>query len=262
MIDYSFPLEELEYYLLIMVRVSAFVFSAPFFSMNNVPRNVKAVLSVFIAFLLYNTISPREYLEYETILDYTILVLKEAVAGLLVGLGAQFCMLILNFAGHMVDIEIGFSMAQTFDPATKQQVTVTSSYYTYAVMLMMLVTGMYQYLLQALADTFQLIPVGQEQFLLQDLYQGILKFMGDYMILGFRICLPVFCVTLLLNCFLGIMAKVSPQLNMFAIGMQLKVLVGLGVLILTASMLTGAANIIFEQMKVMMVTFVKAMGGG
>lgn len=262
MIDFSFPLEELEYYLLIMVRVSAFIFSAPFFSMNNVPRNVKVVLSVFIAFLLYHVISPREYLTYETILEYTILVLKEAVAGLLIGLGAQFCMLILNFAGHLVDVEIGFSMAQTFDPQTRQQVTVTSTYYTNAVMLMLLVTGMYQYLLQALADTFQLIPVGQVQFLMDDLYQGMLKFMGNYMILGFRICLPVFCVILLLNCFLGIMAKVSPQLNMFAIGMQMKVLVGLGVLVLTASMLTGAANIIFEQMKVMIVTFVKALGGG
>lgn len=262
MIDFSFPLEELEYYLLIMVRVSAFIFSAPFFSMNNVPRNVKVVLSVFIAFLLYHVISPREYLTYETILEYTILVLKEAVAGLMIGLGAQFCMLILNFAGHLVDVEIGFSMAQTFDPQTRQQVTVTSTYYTNAVMLMLLVTGMYQYLLQALADTFQLIPVGQVQFLMDDLYQGMLKFMGNYMILGFRICLPVFCVILLLNCFLGIMAKVSPQLNMFAIGMQMKVLVGLGVLVLTASMLTGAANIIFEQMKVMIVTFVKALGGG
>lgn len=262
MIDYSFSLKDFEYFLLIVVRVSAFIFSAPFFSMNNVPRNVKAVLSIFTAFLLFQVLSPREYPVYETILEYTILVLKEAITGLVIGLGAQFCMMILNFAGQIVDVEIGFSMAQTFDPATRQQVTLTSTYYTNAVMLLMIITGMYQYLLQAIADTFQLIPVGGAEPVLNDLYQGILKFMGNFMIIGFRICLPVFCVIMLLNAFLGIMAKVSPQLNMFAIGMQLKVLTGLGVLILTTSMLPGAANMIFTQMKVMIVTFVKALGGG
>lgn len=261
MIDFSFPLEELEYYLLILVRVSTFIYTAPFFSMNNVPRRIKVGLSIFVAFLLYEVITPHIYLEYSTILEYSAYVLKEAIVGLLLGLGTQFCMMIINFAGHLVDVEIGFGMAQTFDPATRMQVTVTSSYYQYAIMLMLLITGVYQYLIQALADTFQLIPVGQAEIILYDVYNGFLKFMSDYMIIGFRICLPVFCTILLLNGMLGVMAKVSPQMNMFAVGMQLKVLTGLGILVITASMLPGAANFIFEQMKIMLVTFIKAVGG-
>ncbi|MGN0346459.1 MAG: flagellar biosynthetic protein FliR [Lachnospiraceae bacterium] len=262
MIDYSFPIEELEYFLLILVRVSTFIFSAPFFSLNNVPRRVRAALSLFVAFLLYSSISPHVYPQYSTLLEYAILVLKEAIAGLLIGLSAQFCLLIVNFAGQLIDVEIGFSMAQTMDPATRQQTTLSSFYYQYAVMLMMLLSGTYQFLLQALAETFQLIPVGRVDFILYDMYEGFLAFLANYMIIGFRICLPVFCTTLLLNGILGVMAKVSPQMNMFAIGMQLKVFVGLGVLFLTTGMLPSVANVIFEQMKVTMVTFVKAMGGG
>ena len=65
----------------------------------------------------------------------------------------------------------------------------------------------------------------------------MISFMVNYIVIGFRICLPIFCVILLLNAVLGILAKVSPQMNMFAVGIQLKILVGLAVLFFSASML-------------------------
>ena len=71
--------------------------------------------------------------------------------------------------------------------------------------------------------------------------------------------LPVFACIMILNCILGIMAKVSPQINMFAVGMQLKVLVGLGVLLLTVTLLPSIANFIFTEMRKMMVLFVEGM---
>ena len=79
------------------------------------------------------------------------------------------------------------------------------------------------------------------------------------MIIGMRICLPVFCTVMLLNAILGVLAKVSPQMNMFAVGIQLKVLTGLTVLFLTVGMLPDAANLIFTQMKRMVVAFVEGM---
>ena len=69
----------------------------------------------------------------------------------------------------------------------------------------------------------------------------------------------VFCVMLITNVILGIMAKVAPQLNMFAVGMQIKLLLGLGVMFLTVGMLPYISDMIFTEMKTMMVTFVEAM---
>lgn len=260
MVDASFPLEELEFYLLILVRVSCFVFAAPFFSLNNVPRQVRVALSIFTAYLLYSVMPVHEMPEYSTLFQYAGLVLKEAVTGLLVGLGAQFCFMIIGFAGHLVDTEIGFAMASLMDPATRQQTTVTGMYFQYAFMLIFLLSGMYRYLLSALAETFILIPVGGAQFILRQLYESFITFMSDYIVIGFRICLPVFCTILIVNGLLGVMAKVSPQMNMFAVGLQIKVFAGLGVLFLTTSMLPTAADFIFVQMKRVIVMFVKAMG--
>ena len=261
MIDYSFPLEELEYFLLILIRVSCFIFVAPFFGSSEFPRITKAALSVFVAIALYGAIPVHEYPVYDSILQYSIIILKEAITGLLIGIGAQFCTLIVSFAGNIIDTEIGFSMASVMDPTTRQNLTLTSMMYNYTFMLLFIVTGMYRYLIGALHDSFALIPVGGAEFILYDLYNSFLKFMSDFIIIGFRIALPVFCSILLLNGILGIMAKVSPQMNMFSVGLQIKVLAGLGVLFLTAGLLPQAADFIFTQMKVMIVAFVKAMGG-
>jgi flagellar biosynthetic protein FliR len=76
---------------------------------------------------------------------------------------------------------------------------------------------------------------------------------------GFRICLPIFAVMIILNAVLGVLAKVSPQLNMFAVGIQMKVLTGLCILYVTTAMLPSVANFVYEQMKIMIVKFVGIM---
>ena len=118
---------------------------------------------------------------------------------------------------------------------------------------------MYQYLLRALVDSFNLIPVNGAVFRTGSLLESVVTFLGDYLAMGFRIILPIFCTMILLNCILGVLAKVSPQLNMFAVGMQLKVLVGIGILFLTVRMLPSAADYVFDGMKRMIVSFVEGM---
>lgn len=258
MIDFSFSMYDLEYFLLILTRVSSFVFVAPFFSLNNTPRHVRVALSVFTAALLYQTLTPAPALEYQTVAGYSAIVLKEAIVGLMLGLGTSMCSAIVNFAGHIADMETGLSMVTLMDPATRQNTSITGVYYQYVVMLMLIVSGMYRYLFGALADTFVLIPVNGAIFQMDSLLVSVVKFLSNYIIIGFRICLPIFCVILMLNAILGILAKVSPQMNMFAVGIQLKILVGLSVLLLSASMLPDAANFIFQQMK----KIIAAIAGG
>ncbi len=252
-------MNDLEYFLLILTRVSCFIFAAPFFSLNNTPRHVRVVLAVFTSLLLYQTLTPADAVEYSTVFGYSTIVLKEAVTGLLVGLGTSMCSAIVNFAGHIADMETGLSMVTLMDPATRESTSITGVFYQYVVMLMLIASGMYRYLFGALADTFVLVPVNGAIFQMDSLLVSVVKFLGDYIVIGFRICLPVFCVILLLNAILGVLAKVSPQMNMFAVGIQLKILVGLSVLLLSASMLPDAANFIFMQMKEIITAIVGGM---
>lgn len=259
MVELSFSLWELEYFLLILTRVTCFMFSAPFFGMNNTPAMTKIGLGCCISFLLYESIDIRQQVEYSTVLGYTVIVLKEAMTGILVGYSAQMCTSITTFAGQMVDMEIGLSMVNQLDPTTKQNSTISGIIYQYSIMLILLVSGMYQFFLTAIVDTFTIIPVGRAIFNAESLLLTMMKFVSSFIIIGFRICLPIFAAIILLNAILGILAKVAPQMNMFSVGIQIKILFGLFVFYLTIVMLPSVANFIFMEMKDMMNSFVGGM---
>ena len=258
MIDISFSYADLEYFLLILVRVSFFVYVAPFFAMTNTPHSVRIGFCVLLSYLLFVYVDHNEIV-YSSLLGYAIIVMKEAVTGLLIGWGAQMCMTVAAFAGSIADMEVGLSMVSLMDPLTRESATFSGVFYQYMFTLMLIITGMYQYLLQALIDTFTLIPVGGAVLQIDSLLSSMIRFMSDYIIIGFRICLPILCVILILNCTLGILAKVSPQMNMFAVGIQMKVLVGLSIMFLTVRMLPDAANFLFGEMKTMITAFVEGM---
>ena len=259
MINYSFQSVDLEYFLLIFTRISMFVYLAPFYGMKGVPNQVKIGLSFFVAVLLYGVIPDRAPLPYETVLGYATIVAKEALTGLFIGFSVSICNSIVTFAGRIIDMETGLSMASLVDPTTKEMGSFSGVFYQYMITLILILSGMHRYILKALVETFTLIPINGAIFHSEKLFSAMVMFMGDYISIGFRICLPVFGVMLLLNAILGIMAKVSPQMNMFAVGIQMKVLVGLCILFLTARMLPGISDFIFTEMKRMMVAFVEAM---
>lgn len=258
MINLSFSLKELEYYLLILMRVASFMYVAPFFSTNNTPKRVKVGLSVFVAFLLYR-LMPGVEVEYESVIGYAVIVLKESMTGLIIGYGAQICTTILSFAGHIADMETGLSMVTIYDPTTRENYTITGAYYQYGVTMILMITGLYQYMLMALAETFKLIPINGAIFSTEKIAASMAEFLLDYTSIGFRICLPVFGVMLLLNSILGILAKVSPQMNMFAVGMQMKVLTGLGILFVTVSLLPQISSLVFVEAKKMITLLTESM---
>lgn len=259
MVNYSFSVYDLEYFLLILTRVSCFVFVAPFFSMKNTPSNVRVAISFFTSLLLYQALTPAEAVVYSSVTGYGIIVLKEAFVGLLIGLAANICTSIVNFAGSIADMETGLSMVTLMDPTSTENTSITGVLYQYVLMFLMIASGMYRYLFGALADTFILIPVNGAIFHTDSLVNSMLGFLSDYVIIGFRIVLPIFCSILLLNAILGILAKVSPQMNMFAVGIQLKVLVGLSVLFLTVWIMPGIGDFVFDEMKEMILAFVEGM---
>lgn len=258
MVDLSFSLLTFEYFLMILVRVATFVAVAPFFSMSNTPARVKIGFSVFVAILLYEVL-PSTTLEYEGIFGLATIIIREGITGLLIGFAASICNSIILLAGNFIDMEVGLSMAMEYDPMTRTQVNISGQLYNYLVLMMLVVTDMHQYILRALVDTYQLIPINGQNFDYEHLLESMITFMANLFIIAFRINLPVFVVSMILNCVLGIMAKVAPQMNMFAIGMQLKIIVGFVVLFLTIGLLPSISNFIFEEMKRLMVSFIKGM---
>lgn len=258
MVEYTFSLENFELFLLILVRISCFIYIAPFFGMTNVPSRVKIGLAAFISILIFGFVD-QSHIEYNGVIGYAVIVLKEGITGLLIGFAANICNSIILFAGNIIDMDIGLAMATEFDPINHVQVTITGNLYNYFILLLLIVSDMHHYILRAFIDAFTVIPINGQVFDWNHLLGSMTKYMGDMFVIAFRIFLPVFACIMILNCILGIMAKVAPQMNMFAVGMQMKVLLGLLVLLITVVLLPSIANFIFREMKKLMVLIIEGL---
>ena len=256
-INISISQLNLEYFFLVLVRITSFVYIAPFYGQTNVPQRIKLGLSVFLSIIIFN-LTNGQVPEYDSVLEYAILVVKESVAGLLIGFSAYISNTIILFAGRIIDTDIGLSMAQVFDPATRSQVTISGSFYQYILMLIMIASDMHIFLLNAIVDSFSLIPVGGIGVRMT-MYSTFVGFLRDYFLIGFRIVLPVFTAILILNCAMGIMTKIATSIHMFSIGIQIKVLGGFAILFVTVGLLPSIANFIFEEMQEMVISIMKDM---
>ena len=240
MMDFEVALDQFEIFILILMRMASFVYTAPFFNTSGTPQKTKVGFSVFLSILVYSLQGSDVSVSYNGVIGYAALVLEEAAVGLLLGGVTSLCTQIILFSG--------ISMAQIYDPTTRMQVGIMGNFYYYLVMLLLIVSGLHRYLVAAIVETYNAIPVGGVKFS-STIYTDILKFVSEYFVIGFRIALPVFAVMLLVNCILAIMAKVSPQMNMFVVGIQLKLFVGLLVIYFTISMLPAVSGYILEEIE-------------
>ena len=260
MVSQSFSLESFEYFLLILTRVATFVFIAPFYSQRGVPNQVKIGVSALLSILVLFTIEPEEA-EYISEIGFAVLVVKEALTGFLIGWAANICNYILMFAGNLIDMDIGISMATQFDPTYNTQVTITGNIYTQCVFMLLITSGMYRLILRTLIDTFSVIPLGGTVFRTDVLVEALTLYLVDVFLLGFRIMMPIFGAILVMNCVLGIMAKVAPQMNMFSVGIQIKVFCGLGILFVMVFLFPDVAEMLFSEMRLMMGNMLDGMRG-
>ena len=232
--NFTFALEQFELFVLILIRLASFVFAAPFFNMANVPRKVKAGFALCLTVLVYSLFPD------------------------MLGAVTSFCTQIILFSGKIIDMDIGISMAQLYDPTTRMQVGIMGNLYYYMMMLLLIISGMHQYLVAAIIETYKVIPIGGVKFG-AGIYTAIISFMSDFFVIGFRIALPVFSAILMLNCVLAILAKVSPQMNMFVVGMQLKIFVGIFVILFTISMLPSVSDFILDEIERLFAMLVRGM---
>ncbi len=236
----------MEFLLAVIVRMAGFINTAPVFSLRNVPQRVKILLSVALGIIIYNTTEIRD-LQYTGVIGYAVLMISEAILGMILGLFANLAFYIISLAGQIIDMEVGLSNTQELDPNSNTSVTISSTFLNYATLLTLVVSNMHMFILKAIIDSVEVVPVGGV-FVHSDIFRVYLTYMQNYMVIGFRIVLPEFAAILVVNTVLAILAKTSPRMNMFAVGFQLKIFVGVAVLAIMMLLLPGITDMIFNNM--------------
>lgn len=257
MLDFlpSFPA-----FLLIFVRVTSFFLMMPLFSYRSIPTTQKIGIGFFMAWIMLFTIDVP-ILEINS--AYFLLVMKEALVGLLLGFIAYLILTAIQIAGGFIDFQMGFAIANVIDPQTGAQSPLMGQYlYTIALFLLLTVNG-HHLLLDGVFYSYRFIPLEQPwiPFGNENLVEYVITAFNSMFIIAFQMSIPVVGSLFLVDVALGIVARTVPQLNVFVVGLPLKIGVSFLVLIAVMSIMLFVVSQLFETMLSTMRGLMELIGG-
>lgn len=227
---WNLALQNFTAYCLIFCRLGGMIFFNPFLSRKNVPSNVRAGLTLAITIILAPTITPMN-LEILSAVGLLMVMIKEMFVGMLCGMIIQFFYYMIFMAGDVMDTGFGLAMAKVFDPATNIQLSVSGNLFQLSFILYLFLTRCDLLLIQIIATSYRIFPLGGTINI-----QGISGAMIDIFSLTFRMAIqlaaPFVAAAFILEMAMGVLMKLVPQISIFAIHFQVKII--LGILLLLA----------------------------
>ena len=216
---------------LLSIRLSAVFLATPIFSTAQMPAVVRILLMLVLSFALSMGLDSTQESTF-ALNDFPSLlfaVASELALGILLSLGILIAFGSISVAGRLLDIQIGFGIGQVFDPISRQQLPVlTTAFNQLAIVLFFTLNG-HHALLRGLTLSLRYFPLGRA-WPVSATYAVVVKQVGALFSLGFSLAAPiVFCI-LLVELALGVVARNLPQMNMFTMGIPVKIFVGLATL--------------------------------
>ena len=173
------------------------------------------------------------YIVNDTTLGYVALILLEFLVGMAMGYVVLLVFNLIFFTGQLMDFSIGLMMVNAIDPMTQVQVPLTGNIFFMGLMALLVVTGGFHALFLTFFESYYILPIGTAHVVGNaSLAWYIVYLLVESTILAVRISLPIVGAMTLVTIALGIMVKTIPQLNVFVVGLPLRLLVGIFMLLL------------------------------
>jgi len=226
------------------VRVTAFVVIAPPFSHNSIPLRIKAMLGVGLAI----AVAPRVTDDYvsQEVGPFLLALTGELIVGLTLGFLVMLAFSAVQSAGGLIDLFGGFSLAQAFDPMSMVNGAQFSKLFHFFALALLFVTDGYQLVLGGLFRSFGAIPVGAGLDVPRT-GELMLTGLGQMFLSALQIAAPLIVVLFLADVGLGLLTRVAPALNAFALGFPLKILLTIIFAGVVVSALPGIVEAVTED---------------
>ncbi|RCS58327.1 flagellar biosynthetic protein FliR [Parvibium lacunae] len=228
-------------------RVLALFTTAPLLGHRAFPRRVRLALALVIAVLITPNIAPAPASSLTSAYALVYL-LQQFLVGVAIGFSMLLVFAAIETAGEFIGLNMGLSFATFIDPMNNRPTPIVGSYLGVMASLTFLALDGHLLLIAALHESFQIVPLALpadgklNPMQVIDLV-ALLKAAGDIFRIGLQISLPVMAAILITNIAMGLLARTAPQLNIFAVGFPITLLVGFGCLLLALPYL----RVIFEH---------------
>jgi len=244
-------------FLLVLARVSPLFLLAPPFSSTMVPMRARAIIATGIAFGLAPLALHGQQIPSEA-MQITELALKEIVIGLGFALAIGCLFAAVDAAGAMIDSQIGLSFGSLINPVDNTQSGSMSQLYSMVGILVFIAIDGESWVIRGLAKTYELVPM-LELPSLSKLTAGAVSAFSGIFAAALEVAAPVLLALILTDVAFGVVSRVVPQLNIFAVGFPVKIIVGL---LIVAAALPFMGGWFYDQLQRSVETGLSGIGVG
>ncbi|MCL1889357.1 MAG: flagellar biosynthetic protein FliR [Desulfovibrionaceae bacterium] len=248
-------------FVLTFMRISLVLFLLPFFGGENIPTQVKAAICLVLTIAIWPHTSVQGGIFPADSIKILLLLLGELILGLGMGLMAQFVFAGAQLGGQVIGFQMGFSMITMMDPASNQQLVITSFLLqTVALSLFLLLDG-HLLLIQALVNSFTLVEPGG-LLIKEHTLQDMIRLSASMFVLALKIAGPILACLFMVELALALMARVAPQMHLMVLGFPIKIGVGFFFFSIMFSLLHLNIREFVGGLSPMLNNFMRSVNGG
>ena len=247
---------QFEMFLLVFTRVSTMLFVFPIFSAPQIPIQTRFGLGALLSFLLFRNLP--QLAPFSSLLGLLIAILAQIALGAIVGYIASLVFAGIQFAGELIDLEIGYAIANVISPTTQQQITIIGEFELALATLVFLATNSHLLLIAGIAGSFTLVPLPYIH-IEPSLAASVVGILSQAFDIVFKIAAPAAIALFITNIALALMARVAPQMNVFVVGFPIQVCVGLITLAASLPLLGSVGPELFNNLARQMDTVMRSM---
>lgn len=214
------------YFLLILARMSGCVFFNQVFGRGNLPALLKTSLSLFLTIIVYGMLPPEGDMVINTLIGYIFLIIKEIFIGFLIGYIINIFFSTVVISGGILDMQTGMSMSQIFDPSSNISMGITGSFFNIILLLVFFSADGHLTLIKIFITSCKLIEIGNFT-IPKELFYNMVQLFQQILVLALKLSMPIMAVEIILEAGMGILMKAIPQIQVFSVNVQLKIIVGL-----------------------------------
>lgn len=238
------PLEQIQLFLLVLVRVSIILITLPLFDSRSIPPMMKIGLSFSISLVILPLLSVKGIPLITEVLPFVLGIITEMILGIAIGLSVRLLFTGVQLAGQLAGYQMGFGVVNVMDPLNSGQVSIIAQVNYLIAAMIFLTIDAHHLFIYAMAESFAIIPP-LNFHVSRALTDQVVRMAAGMFITAIKIGAPVMVALLLTSAALGIVARTVPQMNIFIVAFPLKIAIGFLFIILTLPHLSSFLQEIF-----------------
>ena len=224
-----FDMNQYMIFLFASCRVAGMIFFNPIFGRKSIPNVLKVGLTLVIALNAVYEIGNISVINYTTI-ELMLAMLKEFAVGLTIGFIMQLFLSVFHIGGELIDLQMGFSMASMYDPTSKANISLTGNIMTSMYILLFFISNSHLALMNIVIKSFQVVPIGLQPISTR-LSVFFIELFACILAYAVQLSMAIVVTEIIVEVAVGILMRLVPNINVFVVNLQIKILVGLVVLL-------------------------------